>query len=530
MTPMMESNQANTKPFSDASPGSPARDPIDILLKHMRPGYRGVIGSPLNLCRVLCEITEGMIGRTGRQNGLLYGWYAEGGKKKDIIQFRATSAFEIFREMNGEIALHSIEQQEYQLLRRRLAVLPVPVLINKLGIEKEYKTALDIYRKDQLNLRQRREAEKKRLERENSIESVLKRIESARSGDILFPLRGMKTISALMDRGFEPGICDNPDLWVDAEEFASLYCKNKATGEELLLIGREKLQAVTEQDRIEYKFVVAKSKDKPDDFRVRYSRFNRTREGDSQRNWREEFFQGLAVLTTYPEELMNRTVADLEVMAKAIDGVIDERSRIEEGLLPYDSLFKKQTRAILVDMLTAKKPLPEIRKNLDYFEHTGIIEPAYRDSLYELIRLEQAGVTLYDHLASGDRDKTLELVQTMGKQQSVDIRKILEGIEIRGVSENQAFKDYIYSHGSIRSSEVHKKRVKEIVTLILKNIPGEINAENIMIAMRPFVEELGLEELDRIRQRILELKKVVAMRQEQQQDSGGTPVPEEQRR
>lgn len=514
----------SAQPLSPLDTAKPSPDPIDIVLKYMRSGFRGITASPFNFCRVLCELTEGNIGRTDLENGLQYGWYKAGGQKKDIIKFRDDAVYEIIFEINGEITLHAIDQADYLRLRRNLSLHPVSLLISKFEISKEYKSALDLYRKKQLEERQRIDADKSRLEQEDTIEAVLKKIDNAKSGEIIFPIRGIKSIYALIDWGFEPGLCDNPELWVDAEEYASLYCKNRKDNEELLLIGREKLQAVTEHDRIEYKFLVAKSKDKPQDFRTKFARFNRPKTGEQPRNWKDEFFKGLDVLTKYPEELKNKTVADLDVMARAIDGVIVERSRIDEGLLPVDALFKKDTKKLLEVVFAADKPLSEIRKTLDYFEHTGMVQPAYKDSLHELIKMEVEGIVLYDLLADKDREKTLAFMQNLARPDTVDIRKILEGIEIKEVSENQTFKDYIYTNGAIASSDVHKKRVKEIVAMVLKSIPGKINAENITIAMQPYIEELGLDELDRIKKRILELKEVVANRQGQRQNNSGNPL------
>ena len=124
---------------------------------------------------------------------------------------------------------------------------------------------------------------------------------------------------------------------------------------------------------------------------------------------------------------------------------------------------------------------------------------------------------LYDHLANKDREKTLELMRTSAHRETIDIRKILEGIEIKEISENQTFKDYVYTNGAVGAPDINRKRVKVIVALVLKSIPGKVNAENITIAMQPYMEELGLDELDRIKKRILELKEVVATRQGQQQ-------------
>jgi hypothetical protein len=513
---VVDSNTHAEPPIAALDPAKTDHDPVDIVLKFMRSGFRGLTASPYNFCRVLCEVTEGNIGSMDQKSGLQYGWYKAGGQKKDIIKFRDNAVYEIIFEINGEITLHAIDQNDYLRLLRQLSLHPLSLLISKFEISKEYKAALDMYRKKQLEERQRLDTDKKRLEQKDTIDSMLRKIDNAKSGDVLFPLRGIKSIYTLIDKGFVPGICDNPDLWVDAEEYSTLYGTGRNGDEEILLIGREKLQAVTEHDRIEYKFLIAKSKDKPREFRAKLARFNRDRPGERLRNWKEEFLKGLDILTRYPEELRNKTEADLDVMARAIDGVIVERSRIEEGLLPVDALFKKETRNVLEIVFAANKPLSEIRKSLDYFEHTGMVQPAYKDSLYELIKMELDGFVLYDHLANKDREKTLAFMRKLAHPDAVDIRKILEGIEIKEISDNQAFKDYIYTNGAIASSEVHRKRVKEIVAIVLKSIPGKVDAENITIAMQPYIEELGLDELDRIKQRILVLKEVVASRQAQQ--------------
>jgi hypothetical protein len=476
----------------------------------MRSGFRGITGSRINFCRVLCEITESTTGKD-----IIYGWYALSGQKKDIIQFQDGSAYEIICEIKDEITFQAIDQDDLRRVQKQLIVHPLSVLISKFRLAKEYRAARDMYKHHQREERRQLEAEKRRLGKQDGIESVLRKIEEADSGDTIFPVKGVRNIKALIELGYVPGICDNPELWVDAEEFASLYYSNLKNGEELLLIGREKLQAVTDQDRIEYKFVVTKNKDKPKDFSEIISRFNRKRPGDPPRNWEEEFFKGLEVLTTYPEELKNKTVADLEVMTQVIDGVIVERIQIEEGLLHVDSLYKKETRKILVEVLVNGQPHSEIRKTLDYFEYTGIVQPAYKDSLFELIKMKAAGIALYDLLAKIDKEKTLDFVRTIPRRDTFDIRKIFEGTEIKEVSENQAFKDYIYTLGAIGTSHIHKKRVKVIVAMILKNIKGEINAKNITVAMLPYIEELGLDELDRIRQRILVLKDLVATQQKQ---------------
>jgi hypothetical protein len=145
-------------------------DPVDILLKYMKSGFRGITGNTFNFCRALCEITEGKIGSADQQGGLVYGWYTLHGQKKDIIQFKGNSVYEIIYEITGEIILHLIDQHDYQHLRQRLNIHPLSILISKFEMEKEYKAALDIYKKRQLEEKQRIVAQKNKLQQEDTIE------------------------------------------------------------------------------------------------------------------------------------------------------------------------------------------------------------------------------------------------------------------------------------------------------------------------------------------------------------------------
>lgn len=501
----------DAKPIAEYGAGLSASD---MVFKYMRSGFKGIVGSPVNFCRLLCEMNEGMTGGNDHAHSVTYGCYTSGGQKKDVIQLQGESAYEVSYETHRDVTLTSIDPKIYQYMRSTMQMHPVSLLISKFKIEKEYKTALDILRRKQLEEKQYQEAEKRKKDRENDIDTVLTRISRARSGDMIFPVKGMRNILALIDRGYVPGISDNPDVWIDAEEVATLSYRNAQKNEELLLIGREKLQAVSEPDRIEYKFLVIKSSDKPKDFLEKHARFNRKKDGDPSRDWKADFFSGLEILTKYPEELKNKTAADLDVMARAIDVVIGERSRIDEGLIALDSLFRRETGRILAEISETGAPFAEIRKTLDYFEHTGMVKPAYKDCLCELIKMKSAGIVLYDLLARGDRQKTLAYLNSLPQHHTIDMRIILEGTELQTISGNQEFKDYIYTNGALHTPDTRKKRVKVVVALVLKSIPGEINAANITAAMQPYIDELGLDELDKIRQRILELKEVVLDQQE----------------
>ncbi|MDA8423281.1 MAG: hypothetical protein M0Z89_08095 [Nitrospiraceae bacterium] len=166
---MTEVNNSKSEPRTRADLLRKTLDPVDILLKYLNSGFRGITGSPFNFCRVLCEMTEGMSGdRKG--DAAVYGWYTLGGQKKDIIQFKDNHVYEIIYEINGEITLHAIEQKEYQRIRLLLSVHPLSVLISKFEMEKEYKAALDIFKRKQNEEKQRQEAEKRRSEQEDGIE------------------------------------------------------------------------------------------------------------------------------------------------------------------------------------------------------------------------------------------------------------------------------------------------------------------------------------------------------------------------
>ncbi len=91
---MTEVNNGKSEPRPAAGLFGKAPDPVDILLKYLNSGFRGITGSPFNFCRVLCEMTEGMSGdRKG--DAAVYGWYTPGGQKKDIIQFEDNHVYEI---------------------------------------------------------------------------------------------------------------------------------------------------------------------------------------------------------------------------------------------------------------------------------------------------------------------------------------------------------------------------------------------------------------------------------------------------
>jgi hypothetical protein len=139
--------------------------------------------------------------------------------------------------------------------------------------------------------------------------------------------------------------------------------------------------------------------------------------------------------------------------------VIDLRQELDKGILPYESVFSKDTAAIIDSIRKNGTPAREIRKALDYFEYTGMIDPQYKAVLQQQI----AAATEERTGAAPDRDDVL-----------------------------------------------YDKRVKEIVAEVLKKIPKErLTARTITIALTPYVSELGFGRLVKIRERILQLKEMV---------------------
>jgi hypothetical protein len=173
----------------------------------------------------------------------------------------------------------------------------------------------------------------------------------------------------------------------------------------------------------------------------------------------KEFHGDLLALVKYPEELKGRTEEDLGLMADEVEHVIDQRQELDKGILPYEAVFSKDTKAIIDYIRTNRTPAREIRKALDYFEYTGMIDAQYKAALHQQITAATADRTV----AAPGPDALL-----------------------------------------------NEKRVKEIVAEVLQKIPKEqLTARTITIALSPYVSELGFGRLVKIRERILQLKAMV---------------------
>ena len=173
----------------------------------------------------------------------------------------------------------------------------------------------------------------------------------------------------------------------------------------------------------------------------------------------KEFQVDLIALVKYPEELKGRTEEDLGLMADEVEHVIDRRQELDKGILPYEAVFSKDTEVIIDHIRKNRTPAREIQKALDYFEYTGMIDAQYKEALHQQITAATA--------------------------------------ERRGAAPG-------------RDAVLYEKRVKKIVAEVLKKIPKErLTSRTIMIALSPFVSELGFGRLVKIRERILQLKEMV---------------------
>jgi hypothetical protein len=147
-------------------------------------------------------------------------------------------------------------------------------------------------------------------------------------------------------------------------------------------------------------------------------------------------------------------------MADEVEHVIDRRQELDKGILPYEAVFGRDTTAIIDHIRKNRTPAREIRKALDYFEYTGMIDAQYKTALHRLITAAIAS-------------------ERTGAAPALD-------------------------------AVLYDKRVKEIVADVLRKIPKErLTARTITIALTPYVSELGFGRLVKIRERILQLKEMV---------------------
>lgn len=427
-----------------------------IQLLHDRAAMTGPVqGTPEEFSQILYELTRGDL---NRRNETVSCEAARG--SKDILKFRDGSLFRVVKakgKLGGAvIVVTPYLQSMNDLLESR--ELPLASLVSDtLMIRDAYKRVADEYRRVELRLAADKASAEIRMARESRLETIVEAIERAKSGEKVL-VRGQQNIDALVNLGFVPCLVDNPDNWVDAEDVPGLRYRHGRSGIEVLLTGRERFRPIEELNRLEFIFLVHRSDDDPGAFGRMQKKFREARRDGAPYSLKE-FHADLLALVKYPEELKGRTEEDLGLMADEVEHVIDRRHGLDKGILPYEAVFSRDTSAIIDHIRKNRIPPREVRKALDYFEYTGMIDQQYKASLYQ--QLAAAAAERAGAAPPGD--------------------------------------DILYD-----------KRVKEIVAEVLRKIPKErLTPRTVTIALTPYVSELGFGRLVKIRERILQLKDMV---------------------
>lgn len=413
-------------------------------------------GLPEEFAQILHELTGGDLQQ--ESPSVAYEVVEEG--KKNLLKFGDGALFRVVKAkgtLGGIVIVVTPHQPSMEDLVNAQGA-PLARLVNEvLLIRDAYKRVADEYHREALKASADHAAAEIRYARESRLEAVLETIEKAKSGETII-IRGLQNIDALVKLGFVPSVVDNPDMWIDAEDFPGLRYRHARSGIEVLLTGRERFRPIEERSRLEFTFLVHRSDDAPTAFGRMAKKFSASRRAGAPYPM-QEFHDDLIALVKYPEELKGRTTEDLGLMADEVGNVIDKRQVLDKGILPYEDVFKKDTQAIIDHVLKNRTPAREIRKALDYFEYTGMIDRHYKEVLHEQISAATA-IRTDDARALGDL--------------------------------------------------LYDKRVKEIVAEVLKKIPKErLTSRAVTIALTPYVSELGFGRLVKIRERILQLKDMV---------------------
>lgn len=428
-----------------------------VQLLRDRSAIKGPIqGTPEEFSQILYELTQGELDT--RNEAVSYEAVAKG--NKSILKFGDGSLFRVVKaksQLGGALIVVTPHTPSIDdLLEAR--TMPLARLVSEtLMIPDAYKRVAEEYKRGEVKRVAKRAVAEHKMARESRLETIVESIEKAKSGETIM-VRGQQNIVALVNLGFVPGLLDNPDNWIDAEDFPGMRYSHAKSGNEVLLTGRERFRPIEELNRLEFIFLVNRSDDGPTAFKTMIRKFRGSKRDGTPYSL-QEFQVDLITLVKYPEELKGRTEEDLGLMADEVEHVIDQRQVLDKGILPYEAVFKKDTATIIASIRKNGTPGREIRKALDYFEYTGMIDPQYKADLYRQIT-----------------DATRE--RTGAAPDSDDM--------------------------------LHDKRVKEIVAEVLKKIPRErLTPLSITIALSPYVNELGFGRLVKIRDRILQLKEMV---------------------
>jgi len=427
-----------------------------------RAGIRGTIqGTPEEFSQILHELTRGELNK--KNDTVAY--EAIGNGNKDLLRFTDGSLFRVARA-KGIMTASLIVITPYLLSMDDLLhnqELPLSRLVSdRLMIRDVYLRIANEYIREERRLAAEKAAAELRIARESRLDAILETIERAKSGQTIM-VRGQQNIDALASLNFVPSLVDNPDSWVDAEDVPGMRYRHALSGIEVLLTARERFRPIEEMNRLEFYFLVHRSDDDPAAFE-RMARKYRGTKRDGTPYSMKEFHNDLIALVKYPEELKGRTEEDLGLMADEVELVIDRRQEVDAGILPYEAVFSKDTPAIIDYIRKKRTSAGEIRKALDYFEYTGMIDPQYKTELFRQIT------------AAATAD-------------SVDALR--------------------------HDDALYDRRVKEIVAEVLRKVPRErLTSRAITVALTPYVNELGFGRLIKIRERILQLKVMVHDQQE----------------
>ncbi len=427
-----------------------------VRLLNDRAGIRGPVqGTPDDFSQVLFELTRGEL---NKRDGMVVYEMTDNGKK-DLLKFKDGSRFRVVKAkgvVTGPMIVVTPHQPSPDEMRGARELPLASLVQDSLKIREAYSNVAIQYRAEEGKLQAEKDAWEQKIARESSVDTALAMVEKARSGMTIM-IRGLQNIDALVRLGFRPGLIENPDNWIDADDFPGMRYRHARSGVELLLTGRERFRPIEELNRLEFHFLVHRSDDNPADYGRMVRKFRETKTWDGTPYSVKEFHEDLVALVKYPEELKGRTEEDLGLVADEVGHVIDRRQELDKGILPYEAVFSRDTQAIIAHIRKNGTPPGEIRKALDYFEYTGMIDQEYKAALRREIQAATAGPAAP-------------------------------------------------VHGDI----LYDKRVKEIVADVLRKIPREhLTPATITIALTPYVGELGFGKLVRIRERILQLKEMV---------------------
>lgn len=453
--------------------GGHEKNPLAPLTQNPKGITEPILVTPEQFSQILFELTDGDLNRSIEK--VAYKVISKG--MKNLLMFPDGGIIKLMK-VKGKMEKELIRIDPYKIIDGEsfyLHDMKLKDLIsndkNRLGIIDTYNRVSLEYKKELSRIKLAKAAAESKITEESKLETAIKIIEKAENGATI-SIRGKANMEGLLNHGFQPHLVENPHDWVDREDFPGMYYRHEKSGIELILTVNEKFQPVEELSHVVFELSVVKSyeDDKPNpDFPEIKSKLMDTKK-DGSTYTREDLIKDIIALVRYPDELKDRTENDLSLVITDLNKDIESREELGRGELgeekiPYDYLFNRQTPRIINHVLknrpVAKKEqeqyFTDLRKRIDYFENTGIIDKKYKKEL------------------------TAEL-------------KPLEP-----TSEDKTQQKLILNY----------KRVKEISLMVFNNLPsGKLDPKLVTKALAPFYRELGLVKLVEIRNRIVNYKEM----------------------